>query len=524
MLSVGHLFLCHSSWFMGSVYDSFSYLSHMIRRKALEYIAVLLLLSPLLFINIRDSHAWGDDFAGYLIQAQDIAAGHRYYETLMVPQDYMPSYAPQYYSYGFPLLLAPVVKVWGLDFRALDTYLSLWLVAWGLLVFTFLRWRFSFFTAAAFILIVFINPWFFQFKTEIISDIPFSFFFTLSLLLFLRRRELSRVALALSGVIAAFTIGIREAGYIFPILLAGDICLQTIRISLHSISSDAWRQRLRTDGTMLAVTIGAVLTANVVLFPAPGSHLEHFLGLYETPDRSLTFLSNLDLYTRLYQSLFSHEAGRYSFMLYYTTSFMLVLTVLGFIQIVWRGAWEWVVLVAYALIVLFFPYSSQGFRYMLPVLPVLMLCAALGAQSLRLPVGLHRYTAGMAFTIFMVLVNVRDIRALHGAQGTTISPGPQTASSRHMLDYIRTHTAPDALIATTKPRAIALYTGRRTCLIPKNATAGFTSQELRAVRPDYVLDIDRLDKNVAAAYALYDGDSVIWQCDSNRLYRAKGRP
>lgn len=496
----------------------------MIRRKVIEYIAVLLLLSPLLVINIRSSHAWGDDYAGYLIQAQNIASGQHYYETRMIPQEYMPSYAPQYYSYGFPLLLAPVVKAWGQSMRALDSYISLWLVAWGLLVFAWLRWRFSFFTSAAFLLIVFVNPWFFRFKTEILSDIPFSFFFTLSQMLLLRRRELSRVGLVCFGLAMAFTIGIREVGYIFPLLLAAAICRSAVLASLGSLSLAEWQQQLRTDGLALGVSIAGVLVANILLFPAPGSHLEHFLGLYESPDHSLTLLANLDLYTRLYQGLFSHEAGRYSFMLYYATSFMLVLSVLGFIQLLWSGAREWVVLVGYALIVLLFPYSSQGFRYLLPVLPILMVCAALGARSIRLPAGVHRYTAGMAFTVFMLLVNVRDIRTCHYEQDATIAPGPQTESSQRMLEYIRSHTAPDAIIATTKPRAIALYTGRRTCLIPKNATPAFISQELHAVHPDYVLDIDRLDRNVAAAYALYDHDSVVWHRDSNTLYKARVFP
>lgn len=496
----------------------------MIRHRVIEYIAVLLLLSPLLFINIRDSHAWGDDFAGYLTQAQNIATGHPYYETRMLPQEYMPSYAPQYYSYGFPLLLAPVVKLWGLDFHELDTYISLWLVAWGLLIFAFLRWRFSFFTSSAFILLFFINPWFFRFKTEIISDIPFSFFFSLSLMLFIRRLELSRLVLVLFGLVMAFTIGIREVGYIFPLILVANIVWSAICMTLHSISAAAWRQRLRTDSLALTVCLAAVCVANIFLFPAPGSHIAHFLGLYDSPDHSLTLLSNLDLYTRLFQSLFIHEAGRYSFMVYYATSFTLVLAVLGFVQLMRRGAWEWVILCVYALVVLLFPYSSQGFRYMLPVLPVIILCAAMGARSIRLPVGLHRYIAGMAFVVFVLFISARDIRACQREQQLTIMPGPQTESSRRMLDYIRTHTAPDALIATTKPRAIALYTDRRTCLIPKNATPAFISQELRTVRPDYVLDIDMLDRDVAGAYARYDQDSAIWQSDGNTLYRAKSWP
>ena len=116
------------------------------KRKALEYLLVVLILSPLLMINIRNSHDWGDDFAGYIMEARNIAEGKPFYETKMVPQDYMPSYAPQYYSYGFPLLLSPVIKVFGVNFKALDMYMSLWLVLWGVLVFYYLRSRVSILT------------------------------------------------------------------------------------------------------------------------------------------------------------------------------------------------------------------------------------------------------------------------------------------------------------------------------------------------------------------------------------------
>ena len=128
------------------------------KKKLLEYLLVMLVLSPLLLLNIRNSHDWGDDFAGYITQARNIAEGKPFYKTKFEFHDYNPSYAPPYYSYGFPLLLSPVIKHYGLNFHALNRYMSLWVWAWGLLVFIYLRGRFSLFTSLSFTLLFFLNP------------------------------------------------------------------------------------------------------------------------------------------------------------------------------------------------------------------------------------------------------------------------------------------------------------------------------------------------------------------------------
>ncbi len=81
---------------------------------------VLLLVSlPLFFLNIHDVHLWGDDFAQYIREAQNIANGKPYYQSGYIFNPYNTVYAPAQYPPGFPLLLAPVVKIWGLSIRAM---------------------------------------------------------------------------------------------------------------------------------------------------------------------------------------------------------------------------------------------------------------------------------------------------------------------------------------------------------------------------------------------------------------------
>ena len=492
------------------------------KRKALEYLLVVLILSPLLMINIRNSHDWGDDFAGYIMEARNIAEGKPFYETKMVPQDYMPSYAPQYYSYGFPLLLSPVIKVFGVNFKALDMYMSLWLVLWGVLVFYYLRSRFSFFTSASFILIFFINPFFFRFKTEILSDIPFSFFFTLAMLLFITRRTLSLVSQVLFGLVIAFTIGVRGLGYFFPVLLIVDLFLGACYVLLKVIPRGEFLTSAKGAMITLVSSAAGIFIMSGILFKAPASQLGHFAGLYHSPSYWDTFIFNLDVYTRLFQALFRHDAGKYTFALYYSTAFMLVLTVLGFVHLLFtRHRWELLLLIAYGFVVLLFPFASQGFRYLLPVLPIMMVCAIYGAKSITLPASLSKYVAGGAFVLFMCLINLKDIRAAKTNEGNAIWPGPMTWESAEVLDYIKTRLPKDALIATIKPRAVMLFTDRRTCLIPKNATVAFAASELESVHPDYLLHLQDMQVNVVNDLAALEQDSLIWEQNGNKIYKCR---
>jgi hypothetical protein len=488
------------------------------KKKAIEYLVMVLLLSPLLFINIRSSHDWGDDFAGYITEAKNIAEGRPFYESKMLPQDYMPSYAPQYYSYGFPLLIAPIIKVFGIKFKILDLYISIWCVLWALTIFYYLRSRFSFFSSAAFVFIFFINPFFFKFKTEIISDIPFSFFFTLSMLFFIARRELSFLYRVLFGVIVGFTIGIRDLGFFFPMLIVCDMLLETFRLSLRRLSRAEFITNIKSSLTTLATCAVFMFVVGGIIFKSPHSQLLHFLTLYESPSYWQTFVYNLDVYTNLFENLFRHDVGRYGFTLYYSTAFMLVLTVLGFIHLLFSAyKWELLLFIGYGVVVLLFPFSSQGFRYLLPVLPIIMLCAIYGARSITLPVPLSKYAAGAFFLLLMAFVNFRDIRSSIGEK--VVARGPMTEDNKVMLDYVKTNIPKDALIATIKPRALALFTDRHTCLVPKNATVPFISNRMKEARPDYLLHIDDLQTNLVNELAEHDHDSLIWEHAGNRLYK-----
>jgi hypothetical protein len=183
--------------------------------KNLYRIAAFAIFGLFIFINIytlNDGHNWGDDFAQYIQHAINLV-GHKPYAS-HISRDLWIVYPP-----GFPLLLSSVIYWFGVNFKLLKSLnVLLWalsaLAAYGLA----LRWLDLFW--AAMVTVWFLSsPFFFFFKQNVLSDIPFMCFVLLSLWTFMKFEEyqhkaqkgLSRTFLLLSIVCMSYSLLIRWA-------------------------------------------------------------------------------------------------------------------------------------------------------------------------------------------------------------------------------------------------------------------------------------------------------------------------
>jgi hypothetical protein len=141
------------------------------------YILVAVSCLHLFFINIKDSHDWGDDFAQYIHQAENITKGISQTETGYIYNKEYPLYSPPSYFMGFPLLLAPVYAIAGNSIIAFSFLISVFLFLCALIFFRFFNCYFNPFSSYLLVLIIVYNPWMMNYKMGIGSDIPFAFFF-----------------------------------------------------------------------------------------------------------------------------------------------------------------------------------------------------------------------------------------------------------------------------------------------------------------------------------------------------------
>ena len=152
------------------------------RQKYLPFLVLLLFSIPLFFINIHNVHSWGDDFAQYIKEAQNIAAGKPYYQSNYIFNKYNSIYSPPQYPPGFPLLLAPIVKFWGLSFVAMCYFNSFLTACLLFALFVYFKKRNASVTASACLAIITTySHYILDLKGTVLADIPCMLFITLYL-------------------------------------------------------------------------------------------------------------------------------------------------------------------------------------------------------------------------------------------------------------------------------------------------------------------------------------------------------
>src|SRR2546422_796036 len=161
--------------------------------------------------TIRTGHDWGDDFALYIQHARNIGAGAPYAATGYIYNPHNPAIGPRTYPPGFPLLLAPVVAVFGLELQPMKVVVVLCFVGVLLMLPRVFQRDLPPRYTAALILVMGLNPYFWDFKDQVLSDIPFLLFMLLSLHAFQRATKVP-----LAGVAAAAAIPTRALGVVVP--------------------------------------------------------------------------------------------------------------------------------------------------------------------------------------------------------------------------------------------------------------------------------------------------------------------
>ena len=149
--------------------------------------SIVIVSGALASAMLTKGHDWGDDFAAYIMQAAGIAHGtvrepvaHMAFTMRESSRPYGPVAAP----WGFPVLLAPFyIACGGLNIFCLKfinvLFFALFLIAW----FGLLTRRLSLVDSAICLSLLAFNPALLSFQNNVLSDITFLFFSTLSVLL-----------------------------------------------------------------------------------------------------------------------------------------------------------------------------------------------------------------------------------------------------------------------------------------------------------------------------------------------------
>jgi hypothetical protein len=464
--------------------------------------------------SFRNGHAWGDDFSQYIVQAQSIVDGtvgetleasrYRYdnSETKLM--------GPVLYPWGFPVLLSGVYSLFGLDIQAMKLFTSMFFLFSLALIYLLFRGRLSFAQNFLIVLMLGIDPVFFEAKNDVLSDFPFMFFTLLTLLIMQRslidRKPIisSRGDNALIGAGMFLSYAVRANGIILlPTLLLVQI-MERGRTSRYR--RPAWSMSPFLPYAAFLILL-FVLDS---LLPSSSSYTDQLgdMGMQSVVRNILLYgVMPVDFFTKsmgpplsiLGKILFLvsfpalclglYRCGREHYLYFVFSGLFMSLLIL------WPGI--------------------QGPRYIFPVIPFYLFFIFQGmdeaAASISLPFPRRDPLLKPAVVFGLVSVFIFGItvslQAYHTATHRGEMPdGPYTRDSTALFQYISCQTRTQDVIIFSKPRAMWLFTRRKAIRLTSLDDIMVSRAKYIACRRDDAVDRE-LRKKIWIARRVFANDT-----------------
>jgi hypothetical protein len=456
------------------------------------FLLLLVALGIFHILTLPAGQSWGDDWAQYVIHAKNISEGLPYGRIPYLFNEAAIPLFPRSYPPGFSLLLSGVYSFYGFDLYAFKLLVVIFFIATlALLPYLFRDYWPPLSIPPLILMLLFgLNPQLWRLKTNLLSDIPFTFLALLALAVMQAdRTPRSARDQAALGAIAGILIGLAYATRTAGILLLATVWIYTV---------------LRHRRPTVFAAIATVSAGAVVLFT------NRFVDLGD-PVRGYQAQ-----FTPTVLSIFQNARSYLLVELRDFTGGGLALLAL-FCLLCLGGYWYCVVIQKrWDALAVFLPlqlasvliWPFRDLRFLLPVLPALLLYALVGFSQLtaRFTPPRRRWLA-CALLAWIAVAYARSYPAsVRLARG-----GIEQPASRQMLHFIDTRTGPNDVIVSAKPRALTLLTGRPSAVYLQTHSADRMRRSLCEIGSRYVIvfrdfgpDREFLEPYVASAPASFE--------------------
>jgi hypothetical protein len=452
-------------------------------REKLRLWGLLLAVAAFHAATLRPGHKWGDDFAMYLLHARNLAEGLPYAATGYVFNPAEPLLGPPVYPPVFPLLLAPVWAVFGLNLTAGKALVLVTFVLFLALVYTILapylapRWRW------AAVALLGAHPYFWDFKDSILSDVPALLFGVCAIWLAqtgLPSGSWFKAVLLGLSIIAA--VGTRNAAVVLlPALFIYELAVR------RCLSRFPWIAAAVAGVGLVTLWQTASTTALPLFHLTPG-----------------WLVSNILNYAKALRTFWLNGYSHPLSYALFGASGLLALWGL------WArrrsaGFFDVYILLHVGLIL---SYSVPGdFRFLLPALPLYVAYLLAGVEQAAAALAPRWRTPALTAAAAAVALTYAG---LYSRQNWgPIREGLGDPDFVSMGRYIQANTEPGAVVAFRKPRILALASGHPSAVYPTTGTPTELAEFLRTFRPRYALV-------AAVPHQDFDPDRTVWQPYLNR--------
>ncbi len=403
-------------------------------------------------------HQWGDDFAWYILQAKSILTGtidEFMEQSAFTNGESTTHLGPLAYPWGYPLILTPVYAVKGISPLALKFPGLFFYAGFLICLYLLMKDRLPQTESLLIVSLFAFNPLLIQFLDQILSDIPFLFFSTLSLYLMTRSGVRGITHYMLIGTAIFFTTFLRVTG----ILLLGCFLIVEFFRLLGNRKDRTTVIGIIQGSLIICFTFAVLWILNLLLFPSGGeSYLSQYSQLLETAKGFIPAYFNVF-------SLFFGATQGWKYLYYFVVIFFLV------------GAWNrrkqetafLLFFVLWMLVHITYPYW-QGARYIFPLLPIFVYFAFQGMKVItnKLSDNFRALGQGAVYGFWILIAGIflftSTTKAYVNLQNNRAINGPFDPFSTAVYSYIKEKTPPDSVIVFFKPRVMVMMTDHPTIM------------------------------------------------------------
>jgi len=416
-------------------------------------ILLLIALLPLLFININDSHDWGDDFALYIHQAKNICEGESPQDTKLVFNDDNPMMISNV-SGGFSLLIAPVYYFFGLNYRAFNLYISLLMILLGITLFYFFKGYMKRPLALLFVLLILYHRYTLDLKQDVLSDLPFMFLFFLLIIIYTKFSNRSVWINLLIAIFAGFVISIRSMALVFPFAVGAEFVLAFISFLRKKTEKTAMLKRFQITAILFIGSIGFYFFINWLFFPEPSEG--SYMGYLKEFNLWHVFANNVLYYAGWFRWFFDffriHIIVQRFFLVVMTGLFLFGI----FLKMRKHFDFSDIIFFGFLALILIYP-AKPGFRYILPLMPFVFVYIffSLGLLDHLIARGKHILAFILPF-VMLLMYYPGVVYFIENHQ--EMLKGPEMPEALEVFDYISENVSDTSIIVFRKPRLLSLYT------------------------------------------------------------------
>lgn len=473
----------------------------------LYFVCLLGAIALFYVATVRPGHIWADDFAMYVHHAQNMVEGRPYADTGYIYNAQVRAYSPGMYPPVFPLLLAPLYKLYGLNLLPMKLEQVVFFVLTLAAVFTYWRSDLGWGYALALVGILGFSPVFWAAKDNVLSDLPFLFFFYMSAVIAQRAPRQGKdwwVWPPLLGLTLYAAIGTRTVGIA---LIAGLVLFEVLR----------QRKISRFTGIAVITCIALVIVQNRITGSAPGGYMEQVHAITWQTARF-----NIAEYSRTLAGFCVASVG--NAFSYLVLGIVAVLTLSGGVYRYKRGITIIEALLApYIGILLLWPYAA-GVRAVFPVIPWIIFLALTGLRKIMEKFA-PGYAAAAAWSFLLVLAIpfVQDYRAMDFGP---IRENQGLPEFSQLCEAVRSQSGAGDVFVYYRARALSLYTSRPASTYNYRGTEAELGGQLKRIHAAYLVATTAFhdDHDFLNRYVQHhsEGLELIYQNAKFRMYRIRG--